>query len=264
MVRFECDYGEGAHPQVMELLQNTNFEQTPGYGCDPWCDKASGLIREACDAPDAEVHFVVGGTQANLMVIASILRPFEGAVSASTGHIHVHETGAVEATGHKILALSEKDGKITAEQIEDCLREYEESTTIEHVVKPGIVYLSQPTEYGTMYHKEEMEAISKICRNHGVPLFVDGARLAYALAAEDNDITLPDMARLCDIFYIGGTKVGCLFGEAVVFANKRYADGFRMTMKQRGGMLAKGRLLGVQFSALFTDGLYERMGKLME
>ena len=261
MIRFECDYGEGAHPQVMELLQNTNFEQTPGYGCDPWCDKASGLIRVACDAPDAEVHFVVGGTQANLMVIASILRPFEGAVSASTGHIHVHETGAVEATGHKILALPEKDGKITAEQIEDCLREYEESTTIEHVVKPGIVYLSQPTEYGTMYHKGELEAISKVCRAHGVPLFVDGARLAYALAAEDNDITLPDMARLCDIFYIGGTKVGCLFGEAVVFASKRYAEGFRMTMKQRGGMLAKGRLLGVQFSTLFTGGLYERMGK---
>ncbi|MBQ8995895.1 MAG: aminotransferase class I/II-fold pyridoxal phosphate-dependent enzyme [Oscillospiraceae bacterium] len=261
MIRFECDYGEGAHPKVLQLLQETNLEQTPGYGCDPWCEKAGQQILEACGAPDADVQFVVGGTQANLMVIASILRPYEGAISASTGHINVHETGAVEATGHKVLALPEKDGKISADQVEKCLLEYENSTTQEHVVKPGIVYISQPTEYGTMYYYNELKAISDVCRAHNVPLFVDGARLAYALAAQDNDISLPDMAKLCDVFYIGGTKVGCLFGEAIVFTDKKYADGFRMVMKQHGGMLAKGRLLGVQFSALFTGGLYEEIGK---
>ena len=261
MIRFECDYGEGAHPKIMELLEATNLEQTPGYGCDPWCEKARQQILDACEAPDAEVQFVVGGTQANQMVIASILRPFEGAISATSGHINVHETGAVEATGHKILALPEKNGKISAEQIEKCVKEYEQSPTQEHVVKPGIVYISQPTEYGTTYSKKELEDIYAVCKAHKVPLFIDGARLSYALAAEDSDLTLPDVARLCDIFYIGGTKVGCLFGEAIVFTDKKYADGFRMIMKQHGGMLAKGRLLGVQFSALFTDGLYEEIGR---
>ena len=261
MIRFECDYGEGAHPKIMELLEKTNLEQTPGYGLDPWCEKARKLILEACDAPDGEVQFVVGGTQANQMVIASVLRPYEGAVSATTGHINVHETGAVEATGHKILALPEKNGKISAEQVEKCLTEYENSPTPEHVVKPGIVYISQPTEYGTSYSRNELESLYAVCKEHKVPLFVDGARLTYALEAEDSDLTLSDMAKLCDIFYIGGTKAGCLFGEAIVFTDKKYAEGFRMMIKQLGGMLAKGRLLGIQFSALFTDGLYSEIGK---
>ena len=261
MIRFECDYAEGAHPQVMALLEQTNLEQTPGYGMDPWCETAREKIREACGMPQADVHFVVGGTQANLLVISSILRTYEGAVAATSGHINVHETGAVEATGHKVIALPETNGKISAAQVEAAALEYVHSPTQEHVVKPGIVYISHPTEYGTLYTKKELEALYAVCRKYRIPLFVDGARLAYALAAEDNDVTLPELARLCDVFYIGGTKVGALFGEAVVFPNTALAEGFRMNMKQRGAMLAKGRLLGVQYAALFTDGLYEEIGR---
>ena len=260
MIRFECDYAEGAHPAVMELLQQTNLEQTPGYGEDIWCEKARGLIREACCAPDADVHFVVGGTQANLIVVAALLKPYEGVISASTGHIEVHETGAVEATGHKVLTVPEKEGKIFAEQVEEVLRGFETSPTPDHVVKPGMVYISHPTEYGTLYTLKELEDLSGVCRKYGVPLFLDGARLAYALAADGNDVQLPDLARLCDVFYIGGTKTGCLFGEAVVIPDPAKGKGFRMMMKQRGGMLAKGRLLGVQFFAMFRDGLYGEIG----
>lgn len=261
MIRFECDYGEGAHPRILELLQETNYEQTPGYGEDRWCRLAADRIREACGAPDADVHFVVGGTQANLMVVASLLRPYEGVISATTGHIEVHETGAVEATGHKILTVPETEGKISAAQVEAVLAEYADSPVPDHVVKPGMVYISHPTEYGTLYSRDELKALSDVCHRYGIPLFLDGARLAFALGAEENDVSLQDLAELCDVFYIGGTKCGALFGEAVVITAPACKKGFRMMMKQRGGMLAKGRLLGVQFFALFEGGLYEEVGR---
>ncbi|MEA4912841.1 MAG: aminotransferase class V-fold PLP-dependent enzyme [Oscillospiraceae bacterium] len=261
MIRFECDYGEGAHPEVIRLLSQTNMEQTPGYGTDVYCDKARAIIRGLCGAPDADVHFLVGGTQANTTVIASALRPYEGVLCAATGHINAHETGAIEATGHKVLALPEQSGKITAAQIESAWRGHINDDTFEHTVRPGMVYLSQPTEYGTLYSKVELSEISGVCRSCGLPLFVDGARLGYGLASPANDLTLQDMARLCDVFYIGGTKVGALFGEAVVITQDALKTNFRYSIKQRGGMLAKGRLLGLQFIALLENGLYFDISK---
>lgn len=256
MIRFECDYAEGAHPEVLRLLEKTNLEQTPGYGLDPYCDRARALIREQCGAPDADVHFLVGGTQANMTVIASALRPYEGVLCASTGHINVHETGAVEATGHKVLALPQRDGKITAQQVRRAWCAHIGDETFEHMVRPGMVYISLPTEYGTLYSKAELSEIYEVCRECGLPLFVDGARLGYGLASPASDLTLADVAKLCDVFYIGGTKCGALFGEAVVILNDRLKPQFRYGIKQRGGMLAKGRLLGVQYIALMENGLY--------
>lgn len=256
MIRFECDYTEGAHERIMKRLMDTNEEQTPGYGMDEHCERARAFIKKACHAENADIHFLVGGTQTNTTIIASILRPHQGAVAASTGHIAVHETGAIEATGHKVLTLPSDDGKIKAEQVKELYDAHWNDATHEHMVQPGLVYISHPTENGTTYSKSELEAISKVCRECGMPLVMDGARLGYGLAAKDSDLSLTDIARLCDVFYIGGTKVGALMGEAVVIINDALKKDFRYMIKQHGGMLAKGRLLGIQFETLFEDGLY--------
>ena len=260
MIRFDSDYIEGCHPKILEALAKTNMEQTAGYGQDPHCDRARKLIRTACAAPEADVHFLVGGTQTNATVIGAILRPWEGVISADTGHINCHETGAVEGTGHKVLALPHENGKMSAEQISKTVYALRHDGNYEHIVQPGMVYISQPTEYGTMYTKAELQAISAVCRENGLPLFMDGARLGYGLAA-DESLTLPDYAALCDVFYIGGTKVGFLFGEAVVITNDALKPDFRNMIKRQGGMLAKGRLLGVQYETMFEDGLYYEVSR---
>lgn len=257
MIYFNCDYTEGAHPAILEALQRTNLEQTVGYGEDAYCNEARSLIKKACENPDVDVHFLVGGTQANLTVISAALRPHQGVIAANTGHINVHETGAIEATGHKVLALpSDRSGKLTADQVEALNKSHVEDSTFEHMVQPKMVYLSDSTENGAVYTKAELEAISAVCRTYGLYLFLDGARLGYALESPKNDLTLSDLTRLCDVFYIGGTKVGALFGEAVVIANPALKTDFRYFIKQKGGMLAKGRLLGIQFLTLFRDNLY--------
>lgn len=261
MIYFQCDYHEGGHPRIMERLAQTNLEQTAGYGKDPHCARARERIRAACGLPQAGVHFLVGGTQTNLTVISSILRPHQGVISAEEGHVASHETGAVEATGHKVLSLPARDGKLEADRVAACCQEHFSSEIAEHMVQPGLVYLSHPTESGTLYTLEELTRLSQVCRNHHLPLYLDGARLAYGLASPETDLTLADIARLCDVFYIGGTKCGALFGEAVVFSNPELDRDFRYAVKQRGGMLAKGRLLGVQFDALFEDGLYWQLGR---
>lgn len=261
MIYFHNDYSEGCHPMVLDALTRTNLEQTPGYGEDAYCVSAADKIRTACNAPEAAVHFLVGGTQTNMTVIAAALRPHQGVLSADSGHIHVHETGAVEATGHKVLALPASDGKISAAQIEEAVLAHRRDDSFEHIVQPKMIYISQPSELGTLYNLQELEEISAVCRRYGLYLFVDGARLGYGLAANGNDVTMTDLARLCDVFYIGGTKVGALFGEAVVITNPVIGEDFRYLIKQRGGMLAKGRLLGVQFDTLFTDDLYLRISR---
>jgi len=261
MLRFECDYNEGAHERIMQRLLETNEEQTPGYGVDEHCEKARAYIRKACHAENADIHFLVGGTQANTTIIASILRPHQGAVAAITGHIAVHETGAIEATGHKVLTLPSDDGKIQAEQVKKLYNAHWNDVTHEHMVQPGLVYISHPTENGTTYSKSELKALSKVCRECGLPLVLDGARLGYGLASKDSDLSLADIASLCDVFYIGGTKVGALMGEAVVIINDTLKKDFRYMIKQNGGMLAKGRLLGIQFETLFEDGLYYEISK---
>lgn len=260
MIRFECDYGEGCHPSILKALAASNDEQAPGYGEDSHCERARALIREACQAPEADVHFLVGGTQANMTVISAALRPHQGALCAAPGHINCHETGAVEATGHKVLPLPSDDGRIDAGQIEAYCAAHWADPTHEHQVQPGLVYLSHPTENGAVYALEELTAISDVCRRRGLTLFVDGARLGYALAARP-EVGLAELARLCDVFYIGGTKVGALFGEAVVITKPELKRDFRYFIKQRGGMLAKGRLLGIQFECLMEGGLYEALGK---
>ena len=259
MIRFECDYTTGAHPKILEALVNTNAEGCPGYGVDLHCEHAREMLRELCQAPEAGVHFLVGGTQANTTVIAAALRPHQGVVCAETGHINVHETGAIEATGHKVLALPAAEGKITARQIDQYCQDHFDNEAWEHMVQPGMVYLSLPTERGTVYALAELEEIAAVCRRWRLPLFVDGARLACGLAA--SDVALPDLARLCDVFYLGGTKAGLLFGEAVVITNPNIDHDFRYLIKQHGGMLAKGRLLGVQFEAFLEDGLFLDIGK---
>jgi len=256
MISFENDYSEGAHERILERLMITNREQTVGYGMDPYCKAAADTIRKLCKNESLNVHFLVGGTQANKTVIASALRPYQGVLCADTGHINTHETGAIEATGHKALALPAVDGKISADQVDN----YCKNGFDEHVVHPGMVYISQPTELGTLYTLDELTALSEVCRKYKLPLFADGARLAYGLMAEGNDVQLEDLARLCDVFYIGGTKVGALFGEAVVMSNPDLHYNFRCMIKQNGGMLAKGRLLGLQFLTLLEDGLYFELG----
>jgi len=241
---------------LLQALIDTNNEQTPGYGTDDYCKSAAAKIKAACGSDALDVHFLVGGTQANLTVIDAVLRPHQAAVGAESAHIHVHETGAVEATGHKVLALPSGDGKIAACQVRTLVEAHRASDSMEHEAQPKLVYISYPTEYGTLYSLKELEELSKTCHDLGLYLFVDGARLGYGLMAKGNDVTMEDLARLCDVFYIGGTKVGALFGEAVVFSNLTIAEDFRYLIKQHGGMLAKGRLLGVQFDALFTDNLY--------
>lgn len=261
MILFTSDYTEGAHPRIIEKLAETNMEQTVGYGEDPYCEAAREAIKKVCDAPDADVHFLVGGTQTNFTVISSILRPFQGVICADSGHINVHETGAVEATGHKVLALPSKEGKITGQQIKEYYDLHWSDESREHIVQPKMVYISHPTEVGTLYTKAELEDISSICKECGLYLFLDGARMGYGLMAPGTDVTLPDIAKCCDVFYIGGTKVGALFGEAVVITNPCLKQDFRYCIKQKGGMLAKGRLLGVQFLELFKDGLYFEISK---
>ena len=256
MIRFESDYLEGAHPEIINLLTQTNFEQTPGYGADIYCEKAASIIKEKCNAKESDVHFLVGGTQTNKTVIASILRPHQGVLCADTGHINVHETGAIENTGHKVMPIISDDGKISAQDIQDAYDSHFNDSTAEHMVQPGMVYISHPTENGTLYTKEELNAISTVCHKLGLPLFLDGARLGYGLTADGTDLSLEDIARLCDVFYIGGTKVGALFGEAVIITDPKLKKDFRYFIKQNGGLLAKGRLLGIQFLALFENDLY--------
>lgn len=256
MIYFHNDYSEGCHERILKKLTQTNLEQTPGYGTDDYCAEAAMLIRKACGREDLAVHFLVGGTQANLTVIDAVLRPHQGAIGAVSAHINAHETGAVEATGHKVIGLPSLDGKITAEQVRRTVEAHWASDSFEHTVQPKLVYISNPTELGTLYSLAELEALSAVCREKRLYLFLDGARLGYGLAAKENDVTLHDIARLCDVFYIGGTKVGALFGEAVVISNPAIGEDFRYLVKQHGGMLAKGRLLGLQFQALFEDGLY--------
>ena len=260
MIRFESDYLEGALPQIMYRLMSTNFEQTAGYGCDPYCESARELIKKECAAPDADIHFLAGGTQTNMTVIAAALRPHQGVLAAETAHIEAHETGAIEATGHKVITLDSTDGKINAKQVEDYVLRHRADESFEHIVQPAMVYISQPTETGTVYTLSELEELSAVCRRLGILLYVDGARLACALACEGTP-KLPDLARLCDVFYIGGTKHGALFGEAVVILNDALKKDFRYIIKQHGGLLAKGRLLGLQFDELFSDGSYYEVGR---
>lgn len=260
MIHFDTDYMEGAHPEVMRRLVETNLEQTPGYGCDDYTARAKDLIREACGQPQAAVQFLVGGTQTNATVIDALLARHEGVLGAESAHINVHESGAIEATGHKVLTLPQYDGKVKAVDVEAYIRNFYRDETYEHMVAPGMLYISHPTELGTLYTLRELEDLSRVCREANIPLYMDGARLGYGLAAEGTDVTLKDIARLCDVFYIGGTKVGALFGEAVVAARPERLPHFFSLVKQHGALLAKGRLLGIQFGALFTDGLYQRIG----
>lgn len=259
MIRFESDYLEGALPEIMKALGDTNLVQTPGYGEDEYCAAAAAKIREKCAAPGAAVHFLVGGTPANLITITAALRPHQAAIAAETGHIAVHESGAVEGSGHKVITLPSADGKIGAAQVAALVDAHWADSTHEHQAQPKLVYVSQPTENGTVYSLAELEALAAVCREKGLYLYVDGARLGAALVS--SDVGLSDLARLADAFYIGGTKLGALFGEALVILNPELDRDFRYIEKQRGGMLAKGRLLGVQFLTLMTDGLYERTAR---
>ena len=255
MLHFDSDYLEGMHPQILEAFVATNMEQTTGYGLDEYCVKAREAVRKACDAPEADVHFLVGGTQTNSTVIRALLRPHEGVLAAATGHIAVHESGAIEAGGHKVITLPHSCGKITAAQVDDYMAWFYADESFEHMVFPGMVYISLPTEYGTLYTLDELEAMAEVCRMWKLKLFIDGARLGYGLAAAECDVTLADLARLCDVFYIGGTKCGAMFGEAVVM-RKGLSPYFFTIVKQQGALLAKGRMLGIQFLTLFTDNLY--------
>lgn len=309
MLSFESDYIEGAHPVILQRLLKTNMEQVSGYGNDPYCECAKEKIRQACKCPQADIHFLVGGTQTNAIVISSMLRSYEGVIAADTGHVATHEAGAIELTGHKVLelpqganvdtllelpqnakedtllelpqnavmdraqgmtqnkmagtgvCLSEQAGKINASVLETYLREFYKDENHEHMVFPGMVYISHPTEYGTLYSAKELKHISEVCRAYHLPLYMDGARLGYALMSKETDVTLPMIAEYCDVFYIGGTKVGALCGEAVVFTKNNTPPHFMTMIKQRGGLLAKGRLLGIQFDSLFSDDLYLKCGK---
>lgn len=256
MYQFQCDYSEGAHPRIMSRMMETNLEQTVGYGMDEYCEKARMVVRNAIGREDADVHFLVGGTQANATVISSILRPYQGVISAFTGHINVHETGAIEHSGHKVLAQPAENGLLEASQIRKVMEEHLAEDGPEHTVQPGMVYISFSSEVGTVYSLQQLKDISAVCREYGLPLFIDGARMGYGLAADGCDVTLADISSLADVFYLGGTKQGALFGEAVVIVNEALKKDFRYHIKQNGGMLAKGRLLGIQFLTLFEDGLY--------
>ena len=261
MYQFQCDYSEGAHPRIMERLMETNLEQTVGYGMDEYCSKARELVSKAVGRDDVDVHFLVGGTQANATVISSVLRPYQGVICAASGHINVHETGAIEHSGHKVLALPAENGLLKASQIREAMQEHLAEDGPEHTVQPGMVYISFSSEVGTVYSLEQLKSISAVCREYGLPLFIDGARMGYGLMAEGGDVTLADIASLSDVFYIGGTKQGALFGEAVVIVNETLKKDFRYNIKQNGGMLAKGRLLGIQFLTLFEDGLYFELSR---
>ena len=255
MLRFDSDYMEGAHPQILRRLTEMNLEKMPGYGTDEICNSAKEKIRAACSAPEADIFFLVGGTQTNATAIHILLRPFEGVISAVSGHINVHEAGAIECGGHKVIPLPAHEGKLDAADVEAYLAAFYRDDTWTHMVKPGMVYISQSTEYGTIYTKAELKALHEVCAKYNIPLFLDGARLGYALTAPGTDVTLATIAEYCDAFYIGGTKVGALFGEALVFP-RRHVEGLVTMVKQMGALLAKGWLLGVQFDELFTNDLY--------
>ena len=260
MRTFECDYTEGAHPRLLEALTRTNLEQMSGYGADPYTARAAEKIQTACEAPDATVTFLVGGTQTNLIAIDLLCEPFEGVLSPRTGHINVHEAGAIECTGHKVLALPEQDGVLDVDVLESYLAAFYADATHEHMVRPGLLYLTHPTEMGTLYTMAQLQRIRALCDRYEVKLYVDGARLGYALGCPENELTLPALARLCDAFSIGGTKLGALCGEALVFT--KTAPGHLLSrVKRRGGLLAKGRVTGVQFDAFFTGDLYTEIGK---
>ena len=261
MYQFQCDYNEGAHPQIMERLLETNLEQTVGYGEDHYCAAAREAIRKVIGRNDADVHFLTGGTQANATVISSILRPHQGVLCASTGHINVHETGAIEHGGHKVLAIEAENGLLGAEQIRKAMELHYAEDGPEHTVQPGMVYISFSSELGTVYTLKQLMDIGSVCKEYGLPLFIDGARMGYGLASEGCDVTVQDIAQIADVFYLGGTKQGALFGEAVVITNGSLKKDFRYFIKQNGGMLAKGRLLGIQFLTLFEDGLYFKISE---
>ena len=259
MFSFECDYHEGAHPRILQRLIDINLEQLPGYGEDEYNARAKDRIREACGTPEADVFFFGGGTQTNVTVIDSLLETYEGVISAETGHVNCHEAGGVEFTGHKVLTVPNRDGKVAPEDLQALLDTFWGDEAWEHIVFPGMLYISHPTELGTLYTKAELQALAEICHKYDMPLFLDGARLGYGLMSKDTDLSLPEIAQLCDVFYIGGTKVGALCGEAVVFTKNNRPKHFMTSVKKRGALLAKGRLLGIQFDALFTDDLYFRI-----
>lgn len=261
MIRFDSDYMAGAHPEVLEALVRTNMELTVGYGNDSYTLQAKELVRKAIGNDNAEVMFLVGGTQTNATAIDGILARHEGVLAAESGHIAVHESGAIEASGHKVLTLPHHDGKVKAEDVESFITEFYADETYQHMVAPGMLYISQPTEYGTIYSFDELKQLSEVCHTHEIPLYIDGARLGYALGSSEADFTLEDVARLADVFYIGGTKMGTLFGEALVVTNQSLLKNLFPLVKQHGALLAKGRLLGLQFGAMFRDGLYERLGR---
>ena len=260
-ISFASDYERGAHPAILKRMAETNMTKTPGYGTDGISESARKRIREACGCENAQVEFLVGGTQTNAVMIDAMLRSYQGVIAAETGHVSVHEAGAIEAGGHKVLTVPHQDGKISPETAEKYLEGYYADENHEHMVMPGMIYLSQPTEYGTLYTREELQAFRRICDRFGIGLYVDGARLAYALACPENDVTLKDLASLCDAFYIGGTKCGALFGEAVVVPDPEKLPHLFTIIKQHGALLAKGRLLGIQFDELFRDGLYMKIGE---
>ena len=260
MLFFENDYGYGAHPKVLEHLAQTNMEPVSGYGNDKFTASAAEKIKAAADCPDAQVYFLTGGTQTNMVVIDTLLRPYEGVVASSCGHVNTHEAGAIESTGHKVLTVPHKNGKLDADDLREYVQTFYADASHDHMVFPGMVYISHPSEYGTLYTKAELEAIRAVCDEHKLPLFIDGARLGYALASPANDVSMKDLARLADVFYIGGTKCGALLGEAVVIPNPDFIPHFFTTIKQHGALLAKGRVAGIQFETLFTDGLYEKIG----
>lgn len=261
MFQFQCDYSEGAHQRILERMLETNLEQTVGYGEDHYCTQAREAVKKAVGRDDVDVHFLVGGTQANATVISSILRPHQGVLCATTGHINVHETGAIEHGGHKVLAMPAENGLLSAESIREAMEEHLAEDGPEHTVQPGMVYISFSSEVGTIYSLKQLQEISTACKEYGLPLFIDGARMGYGLASEDCDVTIQDIAALADVFYLGGTKQGALFGEAVVIVNDHLKKDFRYFIKQNGGMLAKGRLLGIQFLTLFEDGLYFELSR---
>lgn len=261
MLSFESDYIEGAHPKILERLTETNYEALLGYGADRYCSSAKEKIKKACECDNADVYFLVGGTQTNQTVISSMLKSYEGVVAVETGHVSLHEAGAIEYSGHKVIQLPHKDGKMSADDLEKYLSDFYADESHDHMVFPGMAYISHPTEYGTLYSKKELESLSAVCNKYKIPLFLDGARLGYALASFETDVTLPDIAKYCDVFYIGGTKVGALCGEAVVFTKNNAPLHFMTLIKQHGALLAKGRLLGIQFDTLFTDDLYFKISR---
>lgn len=261
MLSFECDYTEGAHERILQRLAEANREHLSGYGSDRYCESAKEKIRRECQCPQAEISFLVGGTQTNAVVIDAMLKSYEGVVAVKTGHVNVHEAGAIEYTGHKVMEIPQHEGKMDAGELEVYLESFWSDVDYEHMVFPGMVYISHPTEYGTLYSKKELEELSGVCRKYKIPLYMDGARLGYGLMSKETDVTLPMIAEYCDVFYIGGTKVGALCGEAVVFTKNNMPAHFLTIVKQHGALLAKRWILGLQFDTLFTDGMYYEISR---